>query len=71
MSSAIAPLSQRPARAAPFVRHEAIAPLHLRKLLANDPRGAKVSRSRPSASILLDRLRGCGWNRALGDKCDE
>ena len=37
MSSAIAPLSQRPAWAAPFVRHKPIAPLHLRKLFADDP----------------------------------
>jgi hypothetical protein len=37
MSSAIAPLSQRPASAAPLARHKAIAPLHLRKFFVDDP----------------------------------
>jgi hypothetical protein len=37
MSSAIAPLSQRPAWAAPFAHLTAIASLHLRKLFADEP----------------------------------
>jgi glucose-6-phosphate isomerase len=44
MNSAIAPLSERPAWAALFAHHTSIAPLHLRKLFADDPaRGERLA----------------------------
>jgi len=43
MSSSVAPLSERPAWAALLTNHKAIAPLHLRKLFADDPaRGERL-----------------------------
>jgi glucose-6-phosphate isomerase len=44
MNSAIAPLSERPAWAALFTHHKSIAPVHLRKLFADDQaRGERLA----------------------------
>lgn len=71
MSSAIAPLSQWPARAALFARHKAIAPLHLRKLLADDPaRGESLALA--SVGVYLVGSPSSVWtDPRLGDKCNE
>src|SRR5271154_4232557 len=53
MNSAIAPLSERPAWAALFAHHKSIAPLHLRKLFADDPaRGERLALS--AVGVYLD-----------------
>src|SRR5271165_6311279 len=53
MNAAIAPLAQRPAWAALLAQQEAIAPLHLRKLFADDPaRGERLALA--AAGVYLD-----------------
>ena len=53
MNAAIAPLAQRPAWAALLAHQKAIAPLHLRKLFADDPaRGERLALA--AAGVYLD-----------------
>jgi glucose-6-phosphate isomerase len=53
MSSSTAPLSKRPAWAALSTHHKAIAPIHLRKLFAEDPaRGQRLALD--AAGVYLD-----------------
>jgi|HubBroStandDraft_1064217.scaffolds.fasta_scaffold545792_2 glucose-6-phosphate isomerase len=65
MSSAIAPLSQRPAWAA-FARDKAIASLHLRRLFADDPARGEGLALVSVGSYLVESP---WW--VLGDKCNE
>jgi len=48
MSTPVAPLMQRPAWTLLQAHHQAIAPLHLRKLFAEDPDRGRIARPMPS-----------------------